>query len=226
MAIDPVSLAVAGAGAAAGAVANYAGQSEAASASREALYWNRLAYKEAQAREDNAVQRRVADLRAAGLSPTLAAGSAASSMAPIQLGAPATVNAGESVQAALNGIMAVSQLGKTQADIMLTKAQAQNVQYDTMSKAWHDKLQEAMFPQKFRQAIADEFATRMRGGLDARTLARDQASNLRPGSFWGDTADLLLLLKKDLGASGGMLDGLIRGATGRTWELNIPKGGK
>lgn len=36
-------------------------------------------------REDNAVQRRVSDLEAAGLSKTLAAGSAASSSSPIQL---------------------------------------------------------------------------------------------------------------------------------------------
>lgn len=52
---------------------------------RDALALNQKNQETTWAREDNAVQRRVADLEAAGMSKTLAAGSAASSSAPMKV---------------------------------------------------------------------------------------------------------------------------------------------
>ena len=62
-------------------------------------------WQEQMAREDTAVQRRMADLQAAGLSRTLAAGNAAQSSAPIRMEAP---------QLKLNPALAIMEAKKTE----------------------------------------------------------------------------------------------------------------
>lgn len=85
-------------------------------------------------REDNAVQRRAKDLEAAGLSKTLAAGSAAQTMAPIRTEAPqmdttalssGVDRLGSSAQTVLNLAQQKAQLDKTNSENMAIKLQAQ-----------------------------------------------------------------------------------------------------
>lgn len=69
-------------------------------------------------REDNAVQRRVSDLRKAGLSPVLAAGSAASAGPVISTSAPQRVSD-------LNGYMALAQIGTMLANQQKAQSEAE-----------------------------------------------------------------------------------------------------
>lgn len=71
------------------------------------------------AREDNAVQRRVFDLKAAGLSPTLAAGSAASAGSVVSTTAPQKLSnlQGYLALAQVGTMIAQQQRAQTEADI-------------------------------------------------------------------------------------------------------------
>lgn len=136
MPIDPVSAVLSPVAGLVGSVLGFGGASENTRAQREINEKNLAFQREVQdyqkgvqkttwQREDDAIGRRVADLRAAGLSPVLAAGAAAQTSAPIQLQpmrsefVPKDLSG---IQHAMSGIMAASQLSQTIAATRLTEA--------------------------------------------------------------------------------------------------------
>lgn len=93
-------------------------------------------------REDNAVQRRAADLEAAGLSKTLAAGGAAQAGPVVSTQAPqkgkegleGIGNLSNSLTAALAQIATTTDISKTRADAALSAAQAEKIKAETVAQ--------------------------------------------------------------------------------------------
>lgn len=142
-------------------------------------------------REDNAVQRRVSDLRKAGLSPVLAAGSAASAGPVISTSAPQRVSD-------LNGYLALAQVGtmianqqKAQTEADIARQRLKQTQLDTkylkdkglspmeVNQDWKSRLVNLLYP-KLEDAFFGEDSKSGLFGAILELLKRDL--NDRPPS--------------------------------------------
>ncbi len=129
------------------------------------------------AREDNAVQRRVADLKKAGLSPTLAAGSAAGSGPVISTSAPQKLSN-------LQGYMALAQVGtmlanqqKAQTDADIARQQLKQSKLDTkyledrglapleVNQDWKARLLNLLYPKLEDSLFGDDTKSGLFGSI-------------------------------------------------------------
>lgn len=108
-------------------------------AQRDANAQNLALTREQWAREDNAIQRRAADMSAAGINPLLAAGSPAAASAPARMEAAGPAG-GNPIGAVLGAFQGVTSIAKSLADAQLVRAQTTNTETSTIGGDLANKL--------------------------------------------------------------------------------------
>lgn len=129
------------------------------------------------AREDNAVQRRAADLEAAGLSKTLAAGSSANAGVAVPVQAP-QVDASK-MDAAMNALAAMTNL----AQIRKLSAETQEAQANTTRAVSQGKLFDAQ-----STAVDSQIAESLARAYQATEFGKE--ASRRDGSYYGSQTAL------------------------------------
>lgn len=153
-------------------------------------------------REDNAVQRRVNDLRKAGLSPTLAAGSAAGAGSVISTSAPQRLSD-------LQGYLALAQVGtmlanqqKAQTDADIARQQLNQLKLDTkyykdrglapveVNQDWKARLLNMIYPKLETALFGDDTKSGLFGAI-TESLIHDLSERPPSGVSVDKNGDIL-----------------------------------
>ena len=152
-------------------------------------------------REDNAVQRRVADLRAAGLSPTLAAGSAAGSGTPVSVSRPDYLN---DMLKMMSYKQSQETIKQTQAQTSLLKAQEQKIYPEIQHIKSQAKQADSTAYLNYKAAKLREAETQLKGldyskGQYDYLMSKEAGMSTSPQGFSKHLLDISGTFSKILG---------------------------
>lgn len=160
-------------------------------------------------REDNSVQRRVADMKAAGLNPVLAAGQGASSSAPVKLETPQIGDVGKDIGSLANVLSVIQQ--KNSISMQDQELQILRHQRETTNAQMHSAMVKKdmdMAMGRYANQFADQSLAQQK--LATQQMAIDtlqKQENYRILKDMGYTGKFIGILKDILGPVSPLLYG-------------------